>query len=166
MSLLHRMMVIFGFVLSLAAFGQDSATQELGTGSTRLVARSRGLDASIVLHTKDISAKSLLGERFVEGQIRDTVRVCSELIISVNKRRIFVPRSTFSDLVGVRKAEITVEGNMGALRIYGGDASESFVVRIDFDKTKVMRRALFSSSFDRKPLEQTTYHMRVMEDRP
>lgn len=166
MTSLARIVGIWVFMFSLFALGQGSPVRELTTDTARLEEHTRGMGVSVVLSTRAVRAKAWLGERFIEGQYPNTVRVVNELKISVNKKHLFVPRSTFTDLVDVRKADIAFTKDGGVLRIHGGDASESFEVKIEFDKVGVRRRSLFNSAISGAPLQETTYHLRVMADRP
>jgi len=84
---------------------------------------------------------------------------------SQGSSQIVVPNSAYADLLGVRQAEINLAGKSPLLLLRGGDGSESFVARIEFDKVRVKRRAVFSPSLPGRALEETIYHLRVVEDR-
>lgn len=160
------LMGICAVAFSSFAFCQGTSFRDLGTDATKLKARTQGMDVSVILSTRSIRTKALLGERFVEGQYPEIVRTVTELKIFVEGQRLFVPRSTFADLVDVRKADITFVARRGVLRIQGGDASEAFEVKIEFDKSAVRRRALFDSMNPKTPLQETNYYLRVLADRP
>lgn len=135
----------------------DGETQlESGSGNTRVI---------VVISSKIMDGATVLGDRFEEAQFPNKLRVITELKISVGARMIFVPRSSFVDLVDVRIVELRSHGSERSLIIRGGDASEAYELAIYFDRTRITRRALFNESVSTKPLEETTYSRRVLEDK-
>lgn len=86
------------------------------------------------------------------------------LDIVVNGKSIFIPRSAFCDLADLTKAEIEADKMGPVLKLYGGDASESYIVKIEFDATHVKRRILSGAVAPDQPLQETTYHLRVLGD--
>ncbi len=77
--------------------------------------------------------------------------------ISVNGKVIFVPRSIFCDLADLNTGEIKIGQTESILTLNGGDASESYFVRIEFDAERIKCRRLFSSIAPDKPLQETVY---------
>jgi hypothetical protein len=47
----------------------------------------------------------------------------------------------------------------GKVTLYGGDASESYIVKIEIDSTGINRWTLSSALAPDKPLEERTYHL-------
>lgn len=84
--------------------------------------------------------------------------------ISVNGNPIFIPRSVFCDLADLSKAEIKADEMGGILTLYGGDASESYIARIEFDAMGVKRRTLSSAMSPDKLLQETIYHIQILGD--
>jgi hypothetical protein len=82
--------------------------------------------------------------------------------IMVNGKPLFIPRSTFCDLADLHKAEIRADEKGPILTLYGGDASESYMVKIEFDETRVKRRTLSTVMSADQPLQETTYHVQVL----
>jgi hypothetical protein len=82
----------------------------------------------------------------------------------VNGNPLFVPRSVFCDLADLNKAEIKASESQSILTLYGGDASESYIAKIEFDATQVKRRTLSSGMSPDKPLQETIYHIVVVGD--
>ena len=84
--------------------------------------------------------------------------------ITVNGNALFIPRSTFSDLADIYRAEIKSAGKGSVLRLDGGDGSEGYIVKIEFDATHVKRRTLASGTLPTKPLQETRYYTIVEGD--
>jgi hypothetical protein len=78
--------------------------------------------------------------------------------ISVNKTPLFVPRSAFADLADLGTAELVVENGKNILMLEGGDASESYIVKIAFTSKSVARRTVVGGEFPDELLEETVYH--------
>ena len=79
--------------------------------------------------------------------------------ISVNKTPLFVPRSAFADLADLGTAELAVENGRNILVLEGGDASESYIVKIAFTSKSITRRTLVDAEFPDELLEETVYHL-------
>jgi hypothetical protein len=82
--------------------------------------------------------------------------------IAVNDKSIFVPCSVFCDLADLNTAQIQSGQKESILTLKGGDASESYIVRIVFDAGRVKRRVIASGMLPDQPLQETTYHRRVL----
>jgi hypothetical protein len=96
------------------------------------------------------------------GQFPERFRVVRSLSIKVNGREIFVPHSAFADLVWVAHAELKVAKPISLLTISGGDASESYSAKIEFDQKAVRSRKVYSGEDPGAPTEQTRYFLRVL----
>lgn len=84
--------------------------------------------------------------------------------IVVNGNVLFVPRSVFCDLADLNKAEVKAGEKGVILALYGGDASESYIVKVEFDADNVKRRVLSSAMIPDQPLQETTYYVQVLGD--
>jgi hypothetical protein len=84
--------------------------------------------------------------------------------IVVNDKPLFVPRSLFCDLSDLNTAEILIGQNKSILTLTGGDASESYVVKIEFDSMQIKRRSLASGMMPGEALQETVYYMRTLGD--
>lgn len=82
--------------------------------------------------------------------------------IAVNDRTIILPRSVFCDLADLNTAQIEIGQKESKLTLTGGDASESYVVKIFFDTGRVKRRVKESGMLPDQPIQETTYHRRVI----
>jgi hypothetical protein len=76
--------------------------------------------------------------------------------INVNGKSIFVPRSAFSDLADLNSAEIYASKESATLMLFGGDASESYTLKILFNAERVKGRILIAGEFG-DVLQKTTY---------
>lgn len=84
--------------------------------------------------------------------------------IVVNGKPIIVPRSVFCDLADLNTAEVRIGQNESILTLIGGDASESYLVKIEFDTERVKRRVTASGMLPDEPSQETIYHIRVLGD--
>jgi hypothetical protein len=89
--------------------------------------------------------------------------IVDRIQISVNGKRLFVPRSAFCDLADLNRTEISVEINGSTLRLEGGDGAESFIAKIEFDATQVKRRTVEGGESGGQLSEETNYHVEVFE---
>ncbi len=83
--------------------------------------------------------------------------------ITVNRNPIVVPRTVFCDLSDLNNATINEEGKKMLLKLTGGDASESYIVKIEFDAQRVRKRSLLSGE-SKGLLQETTYHQVMIDD--
>lgn len=81
-----------------------------------------------------------------------------------NGRALFVPRSAFSDLADLGNAELEVSEKGSVLTLYGGDASESYIAKVEFNASRVKRRTLASGMSPSKPLQETIYYVVTLGD--
>jgi hypothetical protein len=85
--------------------------------------------------------------------------VVDEIEIAAAGEQLFVPRSAFADLSDVNNAKLTTEHGKFVLLLVGGDASESYIARIVFNRKRVTYRSLTSGEFPEHPLQETIYHL-------
>ena len=133
-------------------------------GEMAMVAKSSKLSVQVKIITHEVQ----IGEP--SDKRPDVIRLsctysrypCSivdSIIITVNGKPIIVPRSLFCDLADLNTAEIQIEESESILTLNGGDASESYLVKIDFDERQVKRKRLYSKMSPNEPLQETTYHI-------
>jgi hypothetical protein len=77
--------------------------------------------------------------------------------ITVNGASVIVPRSVFSDLADLNYGQVGIMQKSSILTMAGGDASESYVVRIRFNRERITGRSLFDGESGEK-LQETTYY--------
>lgn len=85
-------------------------------------------------------------------------KLVDALELKVSGRPITIPRSVFSDLADVGAAQITTIGaGKFQLVLDGGDASESYTVKIIFDKHRVRERIVVGGE-SQQVSERTLYY--------
>lgn len=84
--------------------------------------------------------------------------------ILVNNQKILVPRSVFCDLSDINKAEVKIGQKKAILLLSGGDASESYVVKIEFDSKRVRRKISSSGEFHDEPSAEIIYRIPRLKD--
>jgi hypothetical protein len=160
---IYSPVVLMAIILAARGAAAQSQTKTLHSDRPAILeASSSTLRVSVAVEAREVRTSDLID--FEPGQFPETVLVIRSLRIAVNGSPIFVPYSAYADLLWVRQVEIKLAAKSPALIIEGGDGSESFMVRIEFDKLRVKRRALFSPSLPGKALSETIYHLRVMPD--
>ena len=83
--------------------------------------------------------------------------IVRQLKIFVNGVEVFIPRSVYADLGDLQSAEFSQKDGLYTLTLTGGDASESYIARIAFDK-QIRERRLYSAEDRAHALETTRYH--------
>ena len=92
---------------------------------------------------------------------------CSLLIridISVNGKKLFIPRSAYLDLADIHHATIVENETYMTILFRGGDASESYIAKIDFNENRVLKRSIASGLIPEKLLESTQYYEVIIGD--
>ncbi len=138
-------------------------------GETVIAAKSAKLkiQVRITTHEEQIGEPSDQRPEVIRSSCTYSRYPCSVvdgIDIAVNDRSIFVPRSVFCDLADLITAEIQIGQKESMLTLKGGDASESYIVKIVFDAGRIRRRVIASGMLPDQPLQETTYHRRVLRD--
>jgi hypothetical protein len=136
-------------------------------GDTVIVAKSAKLNVQVTIttHEEQIGKPSDPRPDVIRSNCTYSKYPCSivdGIGIAVNDKSIFVPRSVFCDLADLNTAEIKIGEKESILTLVGGDASESYVVKIIFDSGRVKRRVKESGMLPDQPTQETTYHRRVI----
>ncbi len=82
--------------------------------------------------------------------------VVDRIDIRIDGKRIFVPRSVYSDLADITSVTITSQKGLYVITFEGGDASETYNVIIRLDREMIMSRELWDGESGRK-LQETKY---------
>lgn len=91
--------------------------------------------------------------------------VVDNINLSVNGRKVFVPRSVFCDLADLDRGVLT-EGSGGkhwALILWAGDAAQAYIVKIDFNRVRVTQRRISLDIHQRELLEDTKYYIQTFD---
>ena len=152
----------------LAYAQQQTSAVVLSQGETVVAASAGKLAVQVRIKTHEVSIGKPSDPRpaLIDSNCTYSRYPCSivdRLDILVNGARLFVPRSAFCDLADVNKAEVKV-GEKGAfLRLEGGDGAEAFIVKVEFDKTRVKRRTVAAGESADQLLQETNYHAVVFD---
>jgi hypothetical protein len=138
-------------------------------GETVIVAKSAKLNVQvrITTHEEQIGKPSDQRPDVIRSSCTYSRYPCSivdGIDIAVNDKTIIVPRSVFCDLADLNTAQIKIGQKESILTLVGGDASESYIVKIVFDAGRVKRRVKESGMLPDQPTQETTYHRRVIRD--
>lgn len=138
---------------STPILSKGATTLETRTDRTIVRARITTYEAG----TKEAVAKAYRAIGF------SNVRLVQELRIQMGNRQVFVPLSTFCDLANLREGKLSRMAKRGwVLILEGGDASESYTVRIEFDAKSVRRRIVTSALTPDRPSQDTRYYTGVI----
>jgi hypothetical protein len=135
-------------------------------GETLVVANGGKSTVQVKIKTHEINIGKSSDPRptVIESSCTYSKYPCSivdRLDILVNGRPLFVPRSAFADIADLNKAEITITKSDFILKLDGGDASEGYIAKLEFNAIRVKRRTLASGTLPDQPLQETIYHVVV-----
>ena len=138
-------------------------------GKTRVVFRSEKAAVSVTVTTAKVPGRgaSDSGAAARPSSCTSSREPCSTvnaLEILVDSKAVFVPRSVLCRLSDLNTGEIITEGPGWVLKLTGGDASESYVARVEFDRQRVTKLSVFSGMMPDKPIEETVFHVQVLGD--
>lgn len=153
-------------LMSAANAGQGSAGV-LSQGETHITLSSGKTNVRVVIKTHEVQIGKPSDPRpeIIESNCTYSRYPCSVVDfigITVDGGRLFVPRSAFADLADLNLGKIEAAKVGWVLTLTGGDASESYIVKIKFDANGVNKRTVFSAMAPDKPVEQTTYYAVVV----
>ena len=143
-----------GAVVNINPSGVTTMSSKLGAADIRVTMQTHEVEIS------DTPSGKALGARSSCTFSRHPCVVVDALNISADGRELFIPRSLFADLSDLSKAILVQDGQVMKLTLYGGDASESFVLKVSFDVSRVKQRVLSSALSPDEPLQEPTYSER------
>ncbi len=150
------------------AHAQQTSVGVSAQGETVVSASAGKLTVQVIIKTHEVQIGKPSDTRpaVIDSNCTYSRYPCSivdQLGIVVNGTALFVPRSSFCDLADVNKAEIRFGEKGVFLRLDGGDGAESFIVKIEFDKTRVKRRTVAAGEAADQLLQETNYHAVVFD---
>jgi hypothetical protein len=154
--------------IALAIGVVHAASVEVASQGETLVDASAGksmVRVKLKTHEMQIGKPSDPRPAAIESNCTYSKYPCSivdQLDITVNGAPLFIPRSAFADLADLNKAKVKAVRKRWVLMLYGGDASESYIVKIDFDSKQVKRRTLSSGMSPDQVLQETIYHQEIV----
>lgn len=132
-------------------------------GSTIIAAKLNGIPISIILITHEIDIGKPSDRRPSKlisncTYSRYPCSVIDSLQIRINNKELFVPRSVFADLADINGAHLTPTNEGYVLTLDCGDASDSYNVKIFFNKKMINKRSMTSNE-TKKIIQKTTYFL-------
>src|SRR5271166_4643095 len=111
------------------------------SGETTLASRVGGVDIQVKLRTHEVAVgtpdKPVKLADSACTMSRIPCSVLDGMDITVGGEPLFVPRSVFADLADLGNAKLKFENGKYILVLLGGDASESYVVKIVFTRKRI-----------------------------
>lgn len=134
----------------------------LKNGNTVLTEKSGKLSVSVEFHTREIdigkpSKKKPSPPQYNCTNSRFPCSVVDSIVILVNDSPLWIPKSIICGMTDLNRAELDVQGKEILLGISGGDASESYLVKIKFDKDRVLNKQFYSALDSSHMLEEINY---------
>lgn len=77
--------------------------------------------------------------------------------IEVSGHALFVPRSVYRGLSNVRTVKLASHGPLFRMTLRGADASESYLVKIEFDQSRILKRQISSALAPNDVMEEFIY---------
>jgi hypothetical protein len=152
----------FAILISSYAVAAEPVTAVASNGETRVAATAGKLTVQVMIKTHEVKiGKPGEARAIIEPTCTYSRYPCSivdRVSISVNHNPLAVPRSAFCDLADLSNAEIMLDDSGSVLTLHGGDASASYIVKIEFDANLVKRRILSNASSPNRPLQETNYY--------
>jgi hypothetical protein len=160
-----RLLLKISFVLHVchSAASNPTSVSIATSGETRLhvVLAGHRVDLKVWTHTVDIGKMGVVPPDVPHNNCTYSRVPCSVLEaiqIKVDDNAIFFPRSAFSDLSDLISIDIDAINGHFILTALGGDASEAYKVKVEFDTKRVTRRTMESGMDADKPTEITNYY--------
>lgn len=159
----HAFQIIL-IALLVGVSGLSSAKEVATKGVTTLNTDIKGIRVQVDIRTYQLDiGRSSDGIPTVRENICTYSKYpCSPvqgIDISVGSAKIFVPKSSFADLSDLSSARLFAKNGSMILVLDGGDASESYTVKLFFNGEHVYRRLFYPSGDANEPTEDTKYNL-------
>jgi hypothetical protein len=141
----------------LYADTSQQPTRIASTGETIIAVKSKEMDIQVKINARKVHAGDPGYERPPDA-IYFPNSIVTNIEISVDNKPLSVPHDILCDLIQVNWAEINILQKEAILTLTGGDGAEAYIVRIKFDKSRIIH-ASWSDGFDpNETLKETTYY--------
>lgn len=169
---MSKVLLIIGWLwIYSTVFGAHAAASEntkpiAPKGNTIITATSKGMNIKIEIgtHRLIVNKEKLYENKIRCGSGQSSCGVVDYLRIIVNSKSIIVPRSVYCDLSDLTTAEVEIGSTGAVLILEGGDASESYIVKIEFNAHRVTKRLGYSGEIPDEPTQETVYYLPIMKD--
>jgi hypothetical protein len=149
-------------LLCQAALAQHQPTKVLANGNTSVTASLKGKHLKALFRTTvaPIPNSDSSKQRFAQcTSSRTPCSLTAQIEIFEDGNEVFVPRAAYADLGDISDAELTTSGDRYVLTISGGDASEAYIAKLEFNKERVVKRLLYGAEDPVHPLEISQFYM-------
>lgn len=158
-----RLFVITSTVLLCqACFAQLHPTTVSSSGTTTVTMSVNGKELKALIETMVVpkAAASSPEQHFAQcTSSRTPCILTSQIKLLDGASEVFVPRGAYADLGDIFSAELTTSKGLFVLTIRGGDASEAYIAKLEFNKDRVIRRTLYSAEDTADPVEVSQFFM-------
>lgn len=146
------------------------ALQELKDPSSRVLTQTSKVRLSYASATRRVEA--ILAMRTADAPAASGVacggttlpcREVTHLELRVDGQPVRVAYSVYRDLFDLHRGILKADAGGGELDLQGGDASESYNVRIRFDAQRVLSRQMYAGTAQDDLLQETVYHEVIYE---
>lgn len=146
-------------VLAQACFAQQHPTQVSSNGTTMVVMSVKGKDVKALIQTMVVPKVAFnTPEHFAQcTSSRSPCVLTSQIKLLDGGSEVFVPRGAYADLGDIFSAELTTSNGVTVLTLRGGDASEAYIAKLEFNKDRVIRRSLYSAEDSAHPAEVSQF---------
>jgi hypothetical protein len=164
---IFKIVVCLSILLATASHAQIVQQQKpvAANGETVIKANSPKFNVrvKIVTHQVNIGKPSDKRPEVIPSRCAYSRYPCSivdRIDIAVNGKSIGVPCAALCSVTAdLHMAEVRIEYGIAFLTLHGGDAADSYTVKIEFDSKMVTHSAVFGEGGEGAPLEETTYHL-------
>lgn len=165
MNYIFRLLIVFCFLLSFG-LSAEAAQPVASSGQTLLIKTLGNLKVQVRIKTHEIpigKPSDKWPDKFESNctYSRYPCSVVDNLEIAVNGESLFIPRSAFCSFADLSSIELRLARQEFILTLKGGDASESYVGKIVFDRERVISRNVSSALAPDDVLEETHYNKQV-----
>lgn len=168
MKIIFNLFVVLSYVMAMPACAQESQKVVVTSEGETLISAS---GAQVIIRTREVDiGKPGAGQQKSKQASctysRYPCSVVEDIDITVNGHPLIisVPRSAYCDRSDVNKANLKADGRVWVLTLYGGDASESYIAKIIFDESRVLRREILDPLSLGDLLQETIYHVVTVGD--
>ena len=158
-----RLFVITSTILLCqTCLAQVHPTTVSSSGTTTVTMSVNGKELKAFIQTMVVPKKAPSSPQEHFAQCTSSRTPCvltSQIKLLDGASEVFVPRGAYADLGDIFSAELTMSNGLFVLTLRGGDASEAYIAKLEFNKDRVIRRLLYSAEDTAHPLEVSQFFM-------